>query len=42
MYLLIDKQSAESIRSELDLFKVPPSQTSLEDAFLPIIALNQF
>ena len=33
MSLLINKQSAESIRSELDLFKVPPTQTSLEDGF---------
>ena len=33
MTLLIDKQSAESIRSELDLFKAPPTQTSLEDVF---------
>ena len=33
MSLLIDKQSAESIRSELDLFKVPLTQTSLKDGF---------
>ena len=33
MSLLIDKQSAELIRSELNLFKVPPTQTSLEDCF---------
>ena len=33
MSLLIDKQSAESIRSELDLLKVPPTQTLLEDVF---------
>ena len=43
MSLLIDKQSAESIRYESDLFKVPPTQTSLEDVFfLPNIALYQF
>ena len=33
MSLLIDKQSAESICSELDLFKVPLTQISLEDGF---------
>ena len=33
MSLSIDKHSAESIRSELDLFKVLPTQTSLEDGF---------
>ena len=33
MSLLINKQSAETICSKLDLFKVPPAQTSLEDGF---------